>query len=199
MQITKKRKATTLTELLIVLTIIGLISALTIPGLRKHSQRTEMAQLLKKAYLSLNLSVDKALAERPEDDMTKWDFSSNAVVFDNYFRPYLNIMRICEKNDTKCFANNYTTLSGTGGNDVSSYAVSALLGDGIAVQVCECNVNTCDIHVDVNGPNPPNVVDADYFELVLDKAQQKILPKPTSGGNYRVQQIIEDGWKINYW
>lgn len=199
MQIIKKRKATTLTELLIVLTIIGIVSALTIPGLRKHSQRTEMAQLLKKAYLSLNLSVDKAIAERQEDDMTKWDFSSNDVVFHNYFEPYLNIMYICAKDDTKCFSDSYLAMDGSEGSNIASYGISALLGGGTAIQINECSGNTCDIHVDVNGPGEPNVSGVDYYEFVLDKGTQKLLPKDCAEDYCKAKQIMEDGWKINYW
>lgn len=47
------KKAFTLAEVLVTLMIIGVIAAMTIPGLRKNAEMRELAAGCKKAYASL--------------------------------------------------------------------------------------------------------------------------------------------------
>lgn len=56
-----KSKAFTFAELALVLLIIGVISALTIPSLKKTSQRHELARRAQKAYFTLEECFEQAL------------------------------------------------------------------------------------------------------------------------------------------
>lgn len=51
----------TFAELALVLMIIGVIAAMTIPSLKKHSQRSEFARNAQKAYFTLNECYEQAL------------------------------------------------------------------------------------------------------------------------------------------
>ena len=54
MSIFKKSKAFTIAELLLVLFIIGIISTLTVPTLRKFVFRSQFERGAQKAYLTIN-------------------------------------------------------------------------------------------------------------------------------------------------
>lgn len=53
MRITKTKKGFTLAEVLITLTIMGLIAALTVPTLKKNTERKEFAAKISKTYSAL--------------------------------------------------------------------------------------------------------------------------------------------------
>lgn len=57
----KKSRAFTFAELALVLMIIGIIAALTIPSLKKASQRHELARRAQKAYFTLEECYEQAL------------------------------------------------------------------------------------------------------------------------------------------
>ena len=57
----KKSKAISYSEIIIVLLIIGVISSVSVPAVKKHSQKNELGVLAKKAFLSLNQVVDNAI------------------------------------------------------------------------------------------------------------------------------------------
>ena len=82
-----KKTALTYAELALVMAIIGIVAALTIPQLKKHSQRSELAAMAQKAYLNLEDVADNAIMT--EGPMRNWDFSSNKVFFEKYLEPNL--------------------------------------------------------------------------------------------------------------
>lgn len=61
MSIFKKSKAFTIAELLLVLFIIGIISTLTVPTLRKFVFRSQFERGAQKAYLTINEAFDEAI------------------------------------------------------------------------------------------------------------------------------------------
>lgn len=203
MQIEKyiKFKAFTLAELLMTMTILGVVLALVVPSMMRNSQRTEMETLLKKTHTVLNQAVDSALADSirgiPET-MEKWDFSSNETFMNTYLRPFLAIQKECSTTDTSCFASDYRALNGTGSTDIASFATSFMLNDGMAIQIHGCNGNQCDVHVDLNGPKEPNVMGMDYWEFTVDKTSSQVRPN-SEGGEYSTQDVAENNWKITRW
>ena len=52
--ILKKLKAVSYVEIILVLTIVGVISSIAIPSMKRHSQKTEFGALAKKAYFSIS-------------------------------------------------------------------------------------------------------------------------------------------------
>lgn len=201
MQLKNKLKAFTFAELMMTMTILGIVLALVVPGLMRNSQRTEMESLIKKTHTVINQALDRALADPirgiPED-MTKWDFSSNDTFMNTYLLPFLAVQKTCPTGDTGCFANDYRGLDATGSNDISAFAVSYLLNDGVAIQVHGCNGNQCDVHVDLNGPKEPNVMGMDYWEFTINKASAQLKPN-NEGGDYSTQDLAEHNWKITRW
>lgn len=205
-----KSKAMTFAELALTLLIIGVVFAVTVPGLKKTKERSQMETGLKKAYSTINQAVDRALSATDvdyarsnlettiPDSMDQWDFTNNDKFMDTYLRPFLSIQRDCSTSDPQCFGASYRKLDGTAEGSIYTYAKSVLLNDGMAMQVHGCNGNICDVHVDLNGPNEPNVCGVDYWEFTINKARGLVLPND-EGGDYSTQEVFDNGWKITKW
>ena len=79
----------TFAELALTLLIIGVVFAVTVPGLKKTKERSQMETGLKKAYSTINQAVDRALGATDvdyarsnlettiPDSMDQWDFTNN--------------------------------------------------------------------------------------------------------------------------
>lgn len=197
MQINSK-KAMTLIEVLLVLTIMGTVAALTVPGLRKYSQKTEMENLLKKNYGIINQILDTALVHGTADSIKDWDFTNTSRFMNTYVKPYANVVIDCPVSDTRCFSNAYKNLDGSGSTDISAFAESIIMADGSSLQVHGCDGVHCDFHVDLNGPEGPNIMGYDYFEFTLNKEQERLLPN-SEGGDFSTDKIMENEWKITRW
>ena len=57
----KNLKAVSYVEIILVLAIVGVISAISIPAMKRHSQKNEFGALAQKAYLTLNEVVDNSI------------------------------------------------------------------------------------------------------------------------------------------
>ena len=164
---TKKRNfmnAFSLAEVLIAMTIIGVVAMLVIPGLKKYTSQHAFVTQLKKDYMTLNQSLDLAFADDISIDIEKMGGSK---FFTDKFAPALNSIRICdasnmyasEGNINGCLASENEGLTLTPQNAV-------ILADGSTI----ANDNMYYI-VDVNGPNLPNVVGSDIFTFELKKVK----------------------------
>lgn len=183
-----KRKliANTLAEVMIALMIIGVVAGLTVPTLKKHTQRQEYATKLKKGLMTLEQSVDAAIIENGDIENgadVKWTLDE---LFVKYLRPELQLARDCGSNVAGC-------MSATAG---ASTAVTML--DGIAI-----GNNGYDFYVDVNGPDLPNLDGVDVFQFKFEKVDA-IAGEPGSGDYKFVPQgraadVMHAGWKITYW
>ena len=72
-----KRKGFTLAEILIALTILGVIAAITLPGILGDTQHRDIRAKVQKAYNTLNNAY--SLAYIDNDNASKWATSQNAV------------------------------------------------------------------------------------------------------------------------
>ncbi len=202
-----KKTAMTLAEILLVLTIVGVISALTVPGLQKHVQRSENAQLAKKGYSVLSGALDIAVSttDVPVDN---WPDNGVASVFlRDYIAPFVHKGIDCSTTySTKsiCFDGMRPYKSNT---KKSYYVRSLILPDGITISGSGLNQDLLKMNtfvIDVNGPKEPNMEGVDMFLFDIGKfdancdsdynGQWKFCPR---GSN--TKQMVEEGWNITYW
>ena len=173
--------AFTLSEVLIALTIIGVVAALTVPALIQRTQKQEYVSALQKAYSTFSQATNQIIAENgsPKGD-DSWMTSKRDVY--NMFKKYLNNSKDCGYTNS-CFANTYKWLNGAvsaemGGVDTNVGRLA--LADGMGLEFFEwvwnknCNgtlANTKDvcaaINVDLNGEKKPNQWGKDVFAFVL--------------------------------
>lgn len=144
----KKNKAMSFAELIIVLAIIGTIASLTLPGLKKYSQRAEFAKEAQKAYTNIEGALDNAILL--SGPIRNWNFNDNTAFFNNYLAP--NIKHTSVDNG------------------------SMITFDGMTMSVSGCNGNICVVDVDVNAEKLPNVSGKDQFKFEILKSEETSRP-----------------------
>jgi len=89
-----KKSAFTLAEVLITLSIIGVVAALTIPNLVQKYRRYVVETKLRQTVNILNQAIIHSASENETPD--KWEYSYSLRPFDTYILPYLKAKTICD-------------------------------------------------------------------------------------------------------
>jgi len=218
----KKKAAFTLAEVLITLGIIGVVAALTIPGLMTAHKKHVTAAKLKRAASEINQAI--RLSENENGQMENWDKSLPDEEFINtYFRPYIKIMQLCNP-VTNC---GYTAssnfhywayMNGTFGdynNPNTDGRVPFVTMDGILYTYSKVTVNVVRdrdkmIIIDINGWQKPNQFGRDVFFFYRDEDADSIIPygsdktreevnqscSKTGDGMYCAVLVKENGWEF---
>ena len=181
-----KAIAFTLAETLVVMGIIGVVAALTIPNLNQSTGDREKVAKLKKVYANLEDAFGRATAvygpieewfiNHPEDLTTHQRLADRMTEF-------MKISKNCGTG-SGCFADGaYPELDGDDGDDPNTWGnePKVLLADGTAldfyISSMSCSINigatsdspaakTCGtIYVDIDGPKGPNTMNKDYFKF----------------------------------
>lgn len=170
------KKAFTLAEVLITLTILGVVAALVIPNMMQRYQEKVTVAKVKKTYHTLNNAIVQAQLENgPMEtwDIDPYDNYEGALKIFNIVSPYLEVAKDCENITGQCFSPNQSkTLNGSNSWLGSMKRCKMfLLKDGTAVSLwsngnnnCRAKNNFCIGFVfDINGPKSPNKVGIDLF------------------------------------
>ena len=184
-----KKKAFTLTELLLALVIVGAIAALTIPTVVNDMNKKTSITQLKKAVSIIELVIlnemmqsDTALTHR---DITDTKFAYPTTIFKEF-----DTTKICDSEQIKeCwYTDKYRALNvvETTASHWTPGTVFAKLKNGTALsyEVIE-DENYPNIvgafYIDINGDQGPNIIGRDAFGLYLTrKGQLKGYKEPTN-------------------
>jgi len=172
----KKLLAFTLTELLIALTIIGAISAMTVPNIVNNYQRNAYVVQLRKVVNEIVSASDLVITE---ESKTRFAHTSyfNGNQMQNFINEKFKVNKTCN-NTTGCFSNeNYITINGDGSNAFSlancDSSTAYLLTNGAAI--CAHKDNTgITYYIDINGPDKPNIGGRDMFTIFYDANSEKV-------------------------
>src|SRR5574344_281999 len=106
--------AFTLAEVLIVLGIIGVVAAMTIPVLMQRAGERETVTKLKKAYSTLSNAYNLAINNDgvPTDWGTWQDDNNGNQLLLEHFLPYLKVLKNCGITQSGCMGSSYKTLDG---------------------------------------------------------------------------------------
>ena len=174
-----KKTAFTLAEVLITLTIIGVIAAITIPNLIQNYQEHATVNKVKKFYTTLTNAYAQAVKEYGPAD--EWNLNTSNVqdaekIYERIFMPYFKIAKNCGvENLGNCFSDIYYKLLNGSNNSVkytSNKYYKILLTDGTIITV-RSGSSSADadyqaaINIDVNGNKPPNVIGVDMFAFMI--------------------------------
>jgi prepilin-type N-terminal cleavage/methylation domain-containing protein len=156
-----QRKGFTLAEVLITLSIIGVVAALTIPAITASSNEARAKTSIKKAVSVLNQALTMSVAQDglTANSVTGTGGTSNTLK--NIFQSYLSTLSFDNANNTLTTADGmvYTFwLNGTAGCNSPANNLA--------------NAATCLVEVDINGNSGSNVVGnknnySDLYYLII--------------------------------
>lgn len=166
------KPAFTLAEVLITITVIGVIAALTISFAVSEYRKQTTVSKIRKVYNTLKNAENMAIAEH--GDIASWDFSdhtpasttgthpSNNISFvDTYIFPY--IKKVNCKYTGSIFTSSGIYITG------SNYKAYVCMEDGTVIFG---NFNShigAVFYADLNGNKKPNIVGKDVFYFIFNK------------------------------
>ncbi len=186
--------AFTLAETLVVMGIIGVVAALTIPNLNQSTGDREKVAKLKKVYANLEDAFGRATAVYGPID--EWFINDSSIEgwnerFADRMTEFMKISKNCGADEEGCFSSEmYKGFSGSAANKVSPINIPQepkyLLADGTAISFSiedpNCSTDrgatsdsptskTCGIiSVDIDGVKGSNVVAKDFFDFHVTKS-----------------------------
>lgn len=190
----RKNKAFTLAETLVVMGIIGVVAALTIPNLSSSTANKENVARVQKAYSTINEAFERVQAEYgniqrwPSRDFG-WNGNNDTDFFANRMSEYLKVSKNCARNANQgCMASSVKYLNGTSTTsgysavtdaDTSAYKMILADGTGLAIQVVSGSIF---MNVDIDGPRKGSgTIGKDWFRFVYDASStKKVIPANTS-------------------
>lgn len=212
----KMFKAYSMAEVLIALTIIGVIAAMTIPALQQNAHKREIVVRVNKAHSILSQAVSRM--ENDYGGVGRGANWTNEQKFWTNFTQYLNTMKICKPGEKGCFTEEPLVYLNGAMWGANSAHYTAKLADGMGLSfsgsLCteDKGVSADDIKnglgrflVDVNGEKGPNKFGEDEFFFCLVKFKG-IVPagsdnyndcKKGGGGVSCAAKVIKEG-KIDY-
>ena len=177
----RNKSGFTLAEALIVVVIIGVIAAITIPGVIDDYQRGANATLVRKTIAGFRNAVDMLIS-----DEGKGHFSTTSLMVDNengidrFMRAYA---RATTSNAS--MGESYKYLDGSTYNYSCSEPYRLLGG----VMSCAQKVNdSIKIDIDINGKTKPNIVGRDLFTFYIN-SEGKIANDETISDNDDYKEV----------
>jgi len=172
----KDRIAFTLAEVLVTLTIIGVVSSMTIPTLyQRHTEQATVSKV-KSAYAIVSNAIRMSIVDN--GDFNTWDLSETWISdeeLNQYFVPYLKTMGKSFKtkkdygSDMKSLDNKSVAVYN---RDLKSFLQ---LQNGMYFFVYYSGESKATIVIDINGAKKPNQVGIDVHYFKVD-ASNKVLP-----------------------
>ena len=206
------RKAFTLSEVLITLSIVGVIAVLTIPPVMKNYRNRLYVAQLQKVSAQIENAMQQMMNDEHVDNFLETKVLSPNVnedeenpmsgveyFFTNYFKTAkVNCTVGTDKNS--CFASSYSTINGnktmTGGQSV--LCSGNTVNDGFCVQTTngaaiKWSYNSSNriptLVIDVNGISEPNVIGRDLFLVDIRDGNRLVDPTPAEQCNVKTS-----GW-----
>ncbi len=215
----KYRLGYSLSEVIITITIVGVIAALSVPSIMQNTKKTEYVRSLQKAYAVLSNATDMIIAT--EGSPVEWlDTSNPTVTLHDMYKKYIHKVKECN-GDCANIVTEYKNFNGASNSyNIINNNGSLILPDGTFVRLHYSSKNCTDkqtavgdvdvcayIHVDVNGAKGPNRWGKDSFRFYL--TNDGLLPtgsnlpestdcRNTNGGQGCTARVLRDG-EIDYW
>ncbi|RAI13754.1 MAG: hypothetical protein DKM23_01565 [Candidatus Melainabacteria bacterium] len=176
--INRLKKAFTMAEVLMVLAVIGVVAAMTLPRLSDNVDEQALVAGVRKAYSDLQIAYDAMVTRYGEPDGWLSGFGKDSTkrkeateLLKNRLKESLDVDLDCGDSDTGCMSTSIT----------DAYYLKLKSGTGLAISIAGDLDFTCsdfqdkyypcafgNIYVDVNGPDKgPNQDGYDIFDFVL--------------------------------
>lgn len=216
------KKAFTLTEIIVTLSIIGVIAALTIPAVMKGYREKMYSAQLKKTVSQIENAAKTVMSDEHAQSFFKTtagvpttDDTDETVGAPYFLNNYLKNARTgCfNKNDSNannCILKTYKTAGGTDVEMYSSYCVLTVNGSAVCMWNDTEKENN-NIIIDINGIDAPNIIGVDVFSakisadgtVISDGVDETKCGVKSSDWGHIVdyaqgclQKVINNNWKI---
>ena len=169
-----QKRAFTLTELLIALGIIGTIAALCIPSLMTTINNKSLAIQLQNNVAAIQQAIANQKIIKNTKDMSETAFANET---DFYALFQSSKGETCSASSTtKCWGDSYRVIGGGAPSyDLVPEGNAIRLKNGATIAYktgnddAYGNKQLCEIFIDVNGADEPNIVGRDLFAFFISK------------------------------
>ena len=159
-----KKNGFTLSEMLITLSVVGLLGVLVLPGLIKDTTSKASITLLQSTVSSINDAVQNEIMKTRATTIQ----DTNIYKSPKKFLESMDAVNIEDNTKSLFYNNEYKSLNGTKKAIGSNVTASAILKNGVGINLVteEDNKRTL-INIDINGIKEPNIIGVDLFSLIL--------------------------------
>ena len=190
----KKITAFTLSEVLITVGIIGVVSALTVPTLMRNYQNQAQTVQLRKVVSEIENAIDMFITEEGKTSLASTSIAQDGGV-DSFIRTHFKTVKSCSDSETSnCFANEqYMSIDGNESRTFRCSNNSYILANSAVIcanRVSQIKVNTVqtqpngtvrplpdafvtanginiELFIDTNGAQAPNIGGRDMFHVYI--------------------------------
>ncbi|MBP3924360.1 type II secretion system protein [bacterium] len=173
----------TLAEVLITLSIIGVVAAVTTPSLIMNYTKKTQAVAIKKFVTQLEDALTRYMADNRADTLMEAGFDT-AAGRNDFFTNYFKIESNCGGDKASCFGSTYANINGTKktfSESLNNWCSAAYtLKSGASFCISQANymnggsyiidgkTHKLDyIYIDTNGKKGPNIAGRDYFLVYI--------------------------------
>ena len=224
----KKLFAFNLAEILITMSIIGVVAALVIPPLFGTFEDRINSVQMKKAYGEIDAVVQRFMLSSKSDDLNEalrhkaldtvncGEDGLECLVNSNFFDIAFDCGDISvptSTDDIRCFADSYTTINGgpITRKDTCNRVIALNNDVSLCIDLPENNDNfALRFEIDVNGSNLPNIVGKDLFTLFVSPngdlydplydidGECSLTDYDEIKGSGLLGKLVSTGWHIDY-
>ena len=199
-----KKKGLTAGELLVTMTIIGVIAVLVIPGLVNNYHKNLYSSKIKKVYGTFMSAMERACSD---NNVTYFNQTPSVKVDDtasaqkNFLETYFNL----NDDATDYFAASYTSLdTAADDSEISVSPAKIRLSGGEAISFKCIEAEKCNVIIDINSIDKPNVAGRDLFSFsiytttnsVIIDDKSKCLTSKTGVGC--IEKLLDKNWTMDY-
>jgi type II secretory pathway pseudopilin PulG len=200
------KKALTIGELLVTLSIIGVIATLVLPGIMKDYQNKLYITRLKKTIELIDNAVNQACIDSGVSYFyqTPYAVTDNATVWNTFLQKYFKGATL---KTTNPFADSYMDIS-TQNSDALNFSDGdrgfIKLADGGALAFSCESKESCTFIIDVNSTDRPNTGGRDLFTINFNPKDHSYSDSESSVcgtdnlGSGCYTSLIENNWDITY-
>lgn len=206
-----KKLGFTLTEIMIAMGVIGIVSAITIPALvNNYTNRANTVQF-RKFMEEFSSSLDMYITEEGKTKLAHTGIFDSMANAENFINNKFKVVRTCEARTGGCFAGTYGNLNG-GSSGFTCNNKSFVLSNSTAI--CIDNFDNLEdggeitFQIDINGTDKPNIGGRDMFLVDLRNRDNTESFEFRSGnansclgstiGNGCYTRLVENNWNMNY-
>ena len=155
----------TLPEVLITLTVVGALAALVLPGLIKDLNNKANMSLLQGTVANISDAVQQEIIQKKAKYIWETDVYNSPAAFLRKHFDYAKDTNVFKtlNSEGKYVDVQYTSVNGDnkGGSHPDA---EILLKNGVYIGLAP-NIDA--IVIDLNGPEPPNIIGVDYFSVQI--------------------------------